>query len=307
MDANSVKKEKQKSVLLSVIGSKVYSVLHSLLAPNIPTSDEVSFESIIDILQNHYDPKPSEIAERFHFYSRAQGPSESIPEYVVELKRLATQGQLESALHDRFVRGIRQESLQKRLLAEKDLTFKKAVELAKVIEAADKSTKEMKVEASTVAVHAGSKPRSKPSYSGPRQRQGAGCHQCGDPSHSGDSCKVKDYTCHHCHKKGHLARVCHSRKSQGQNQQQAPRTSYRSHGRTYQVEVEDESPQDLESASLFKVGVSGIRPIQVEITLDDKPTVMEGDTGASVSLISEAQFFDLFPTASLQSSRIQLN
>ena len=82
--------------------------------------------------------------------------------------------------------------------------------------------------------------------------------------------------------------------------------SYRSHGRTYQVKVEDESPQDLESASLFKVGVNGIQPIQVEITLDDKPTVMEVNTGASVSLMSEAQFFDLFPNASLLSSRIQL-
>ena len=75
---------------------------------------------------------------------------------------------------------------------------------------------------------------------------------------------------------------------------------------TYQVKVEDESPQDLESASLFKVGVSGSRPIQVEIILDDKPTVMEVDTGAFVSLMSEVQFFNLFPKASLQSSRIQL-
>ena len=215
MDANSVKKEKQKSVLLSVIGSKVYSVLRSLLAPNVSTSEDVSFESIIDTLQNHYDPKPSEIAERFHFYHRAQGPSESISEYVAELKRLAThcafEGQLESALRDRFVSGIRQESLQKCLLAEKGLTFKKAVELAKVIEAVDKSTKEMKVEASPVVVHAVVKPRSKPSHSGPRQRHGTGCHRCGDPSHSGDICKVKDYTCHHCHKKGYLARVCRSR------------------------------------------------------------------------------------------------
>ena len=88
----------------------------------------------------------------------------------------AFKGQLESALHDRFVSGICQESLQKRLLVEKDLTFKKAVELAKVIEAADKSTKEMKVETSTIAVYAVSKPRSKPSYLGPRQRQGTGCH-----------------------------------------------------------------------------------------------------------------------------------
>ena len=40
--------------------------------------------------------------------------------------------------------------------------------------------------------------------------------------------------------------------------------------------------------------------------MDDKPTVMEVDTGASVSLMSEAQFFDLFPNASLQSSCIQM-
>jgi hypothetical protein len=164
MDANSVKKEKQKSVLLSVIGPKVYGILRSLLAPQLPSADDVSFDDIMGALKSHYDPKPSGIAERFHFYRRAQSSSESISEYVAELKRLAThcatfESQLETALRDRLVSGLRQESLQKRLLAEKDLTFKKAVEIAKSVEAAEKITKEMKSNnESAIVVHAVSKP-----------------------------------------------------------------------------------------------------------------------------------------------------
>ena len=79
MDANSVKKEKQKSVLLSVIGPKVYGILRSLLAPQLPSADDVSFDDIMGALKSHYDPKPSEIAERFHFYRRAQVPLNPYP------------------------------------------------------------------------------------------------------------------------------------------------------------------------------------------------------------------------------------
>ena len=75
----------------------------------------------------HFEPKPLIIAERFTFHCRNQSTSESILEYVAELRRLATHrefgGYREQALRDRFVCGLRSENIQKRLLSEADLTL----------------------------------------------------------------------------------------------------------------------------------------------------------------------------------------
>ena len=214
-------------------------------------------------------------------------------------------------MRDKLVSGLRQESLQKRLLAEKDLTFKKAVEIAKSVEAAEKITKEMKSNnESAIVVHAVSKTPTKPRYSGSGQRSRNACHRCGDPSHRGDNCKVKDYVCHHCHKKGHLARVCHSRRplqgSQLQTQYQRQGSSKNHHGRTHQMATAEDQAPDMESESLFHVDAHGVCPIQVSVILDGKSTIMEVDTGASVSLMSNSQFTSLFPEAKLCPSNVCL-
>ena len=70
---------------------------------------------------------------------------ESIAEYVAELRRLATDCEfgdyLGEALRDRLVCGTRSSSVQKRLLSEADLTFKRALEIAQAMEAAESNVK----------------------------------------------------------------------------------------------------------------------------------------------------------------------
>ena len=80
------------------------------------------------------------IAKRFTFHKRNQNPEESVAEYLGELHRLAArcsfEAYLEEALRDRLVCGLRNESMQKWLLSEADLTLEKAVKIAKSLEAA---------------------------------------------------------------------------------------------------------------------------------------------------------------------------
>ena len=47
---------------------------------------------------------------------------------------------LQEMLHDRLVCGVNQSGIQKHLLAEKDLTFDKALDIAKALEVAEKDT-----------------------------------------------------------------------------------------------------------------------------------------------------------------------
>ena len=59
----------------------------------------------------------------------------------------------------------------------------------------------------------------------------------------------------------------------------------------------------VDGTSLFTVGeASGSRTIQVEVKVNGKPLVMEVDTGAAVSLLSEEAMKTHFPDAQLQPS-----
>lgn len=44
---------------------------------------------MMDKVRLHYNPKPSQIVQRYKFNSRLQKPGESIACYVVELRRLS--------------------------------------------------------------------------------------------------------------------------------------------------------------------------------------------------------------------------
>lgn len=59
---------------------------------------------------------------------------------------------LNQALRDRLECGLRAKSIQKRLLAEADLTLKKALELAQDMEATDRNAKSLKMSESAVSV-----------------------------------------------------------------------------------------------------------------------------------------------------------
>lgn len=78
---------KRKAILLSCCGPATYSLLRSLVSPETP--GEKDYACLVKILKDHFNPKPSEIVQRFKFNARIYYPGESIAEYVAELKKLA--------------------------------------------------------------------------------------------------------------------------------------------------------------------------------------------------------------------------
>ena len=59
------------------------------------------------VLKQHFEPKHHVIAEHFHFHKRAPANSESIAEYMAELRYLTVHCKFghhfDKALHDRLV------------------------------------------------------------------------------------------------------------------------------------------------------------------------------------------------------------
>ena len=146
--ANDVDDDHKVPTLLSLIGRKTYTLLRDLLAPEKPATK--SFQQIVTTLKEHLSPKPLEIAERFRFYKRNQHEGESILSYVDELRKLATHckfgGNLNKALRDRLVCGLRIMQIQKWLLSEAQLKCSKAVEIAVAMETAIRVASELQGE-----------------------------------------------------------------------------------------------------------------------------------------------------------------
>ncbi|XP_029848024.2 uncharacterized protein LOC115330335 [Ixodes scapularis] len=145
--ANGIDASKKLPVFLTVLGEKAYETLHSLLLPKTPT--EVKYEDAAKVLEQHYAPKRSVVTERYHFYRRHQEPRESIAQFIVALKTLASTCSfgnfLENALRDRLIAGLRTDAIRCRLLALPDnqVTWERVCNIATAMEAAQKETKDM--------------------------------------------------------------------------------------------------------------------------------------------------------------------
>ena len=132
---------KKRAILLSACGTSTYQLIHSLLLPTTP--NDKSFAEIVAVMRDHYQPWPSIIIQMYTFNSCSHKEGESIAMYVAELKKLSTECEYGDSLNemiwDRLVCRVNDRRIQRRLLAEPDLTFKKAMEIAQAMETADKN------------------------------------------------------------------------------------------------------------------------------------------------------------------------
>ena len=109
--------------------------------------------------------------QRFTFNSRSQKRGESIAAFVADLRRLSEYcdfgESLAQMLRDRLVCRINDDQVQCRLLAEPNLTFEKAYELAQAMQIADQDARELQgTPAATVNKLNRDTPRRSPSNAG---------------------------------------------------------------------------------------------------------------------------------------------
>ena len=151
--AHDVKEDaKKRAILLSESGAATYKLLCSLVAPTKPS--EVEYKDLLTKAKAHFAPTPSTIVQRYKFNTRVRQQGETVAAYIAELRALSTHcdygNMLEDLLRDRLVCGIADLRLQRRLLAEPNLTFSKAVEIAQAAETAEKDSKSMIPQPSTI-------------------------------------------------------------------------------------------------------------------------------------------------------------
>ena len=290
---------KKRAILINAVGPSTYRLLKTLCLPGKPTDQ--SFEEIVERVKKHFNPKPSPIVKRFEFNKRKQQPGESVAEFVAAIRKIAEYCEfgttLNVMLRDRLVHGIADKRVQNRYLRESTLTYEEARDMALAAEAADKDAKRLRdgddsgsvvqpVVNETIAhVDRRNLPNTRirsgkgSSRSQPQQQPSdrrASCHRCGG-KHDPSKCRYKDYDCHYCKKRGHLASVCRKKARDSKNPNQAHR-------------VDADLPADEEEYPMYTVRNRTTKPLIAEVTLNGVSMKMEVDTGASVSIMAEENF-----------------
>ncbi|UYV80200.1 K02A2.6-like, partial [Cordylochernes scorpioides] len=276
--------EKKKAYLLTFMGSKTYSVLKNLCSPILPK--DKTFDNLIDILKRHFSPKRSIVVERFIFFKRMQLKEESISDYLVEIKRLASSCNfgnfLEDSLRDKMVCGLYNAKIQNRILSEGDISLAKVIEIALSMEAAEKNTKSFHLEQGEDCVDKLRMERKVES-----NFQNGKCKHCGK-QHK-ELCRFKEAICFKCNKKGHIASICWSSRRNLRQHQNQP-------GNIHQIgdqEEEEEYVQKIISVTIpeYKINfASSDPPYLTELKVEGNFIKFEMDTGSGLTLISEKDF-----------------
>ena len=290
-DTNAI--NKQRAILLSVIGTDTYTLLRSLTAPRTPA--ELTYKELCDLLSSHYEPKPNVILQRYNFYSAYRKQGQSIKDFVAELKGLARNCDfgktrtgviltekviLEENLRDRLVCGVADTAIQRRLLGETDLSFDKSYQLALAMESAATNAAQLHSKDTTVyysnadKVSAHKQSSRKPNKSALTHSQAKACYRCGKTTHLPSECRFKDTECRFCKKVGHIESNCFAKKNGPKN-------------RTHHMRAtKSEESQGL-MYSLYTVKGPRPDPIITSLNVDGQILEMEVDTGATLSIVSE--------------------
>ena len=90
---------------VSACGPATYQLIRNLVSPAKPT--DKTFAELVSLVQEHQQPTPSFIVQRYHFNTRVQRQGESISEFIAQLRKLSEYchygESLDDMLRDRLV------------------------------------------------------------------------------------------------------------------------------------------------------------------------------------------------------------
>ena len=326
-EANDVvENNKTRAILLTICGLEVYKLISNLLVPKSPR--EETYDNIVKAIERHLEPTPSVALQRYNFNQTGRRPHESISAYVNYLRQQAKQCNfadiLEDMLRDRLVCGVNNESIQRRLFAEPDSTFKKAVDIALAEEAVAKQTNDITSSTAHTVNVIGRKAN--------HRIQLKPCFRCLGTSHNPTDCKFKTAACHFCGKIGHIQPACRNKnrgkveyqRNNGNNSRASNESDIRSRSSSFNTKkgsrtqhhnhflsetdqkVDDSKTRFPPEYELYSINECVSNLYRAVIIINGTPTEFQIDTGASVSLMSENNLSRLPLNTHLDPTSLQL-
>lgn len=319
---NSIDNALKVATLVTVVGAECYELMCDLCAPDTPESK--SYDQLVALVKEHLEPDRSEIAERHIFRQRIQRQGENIREYLQALKHLAKTCNfgacLEICLRDQFVSGLVDEDMRSRIFAERGIDYKRAVELALALEAAERHAATACASAGSASARlyaapqgqgddglhrisgagAGGAGGARTSGSGSAGSGGAGygraqrvCSRCGKSGHSDGKCRFKQYNCDSCGAKGHLKVMCRKNKSAKEYKGQF---------------FLNDSDSDDDNCNFYNLVVKsdGDGPFYTNLIVENTKCRFEIDTGSKISVISKCYYDNHFSDIPIENKLLSL-
>ncbi|XP_045453790.1 uncharacterized protein K02A2.6-like [Melitaea cinxia] len=306
---------KRRAILLNCMSQDSYRLIRDLLHPEKP--ENVSYKTIVDTLNAHFEPKKCVYAEREKFYDAKKESGESLMNYAARLRGLASTCKfgtsLEMSLTDRFVMGVDSSAVREKLYREDPANMKlsKALEISIAAESAHKIVRgagapEVVVKQEPLLYAAASAGRSRCSKGRARGRAapravgsggtggsgGTRCGVCGAKSHASAECGFRHLACDICGVKGHLKRMCTAKKSESSSS--GNHKGWRSH----YICDDSDSDEYEESVAVNNLKCTDEKPLTVEVSAHGCAIGMEVDSGSGVSALPAALWRRYFATHS---------
>lgn len=285
--ANDIKEEqKKKAILLTSICETSYVLLENLMSPTKLETAEATFVKCVEAMNKHFKPPTSGFAERYKFYNAAKSPAETISEWAVRVRALAINCEfgehLDTAIRDKFVMGLEKGPARDKIFLEAvTCSYQKVIEVANNAEYLKHQydTAEVKQEPNFHFMRqpkdrATRKEAAKQETSQPNKKAVEHqCRVCGYNNHKSENCKFRNYKCNNCKEKGHLKKMCKAKSF---------------------------NFIDNDDLSLFSLASPHDGPIKVKIFVNDKPFIMELDTGSENNVVSECTYQTYFAKQKLK-------
>ena len=204
---------RQVATLLAVIGKEANKVFRTFVWT---TEGHDKIDVVLKQFEDYCIPRQHVTYERFRLSTRDQGLAETVDQYTMELRRIASNCELESItpdqiLRDRFVTGIRDAKVRERLLRDNKLTLENAVDIVRAAERTAVQMKDMNLEAGLSAVRQTQQHNeSKEDVSKFNKPEIKHCKYCGR-DHDRRKCPAFGQICRKCGVKNHLAAKCQAK------------------------------------------------------------------------------------------------
>lgn len=296
------KEEEEKCAYLMIWigeqGRNVYSTW------TLSADDRKKLDKHYEKFEAYVKPKSNQVFSSYKFHSRIQKPTESVEEFVTDLKVLVKDCGYENPdrmVRDRIVFGTKSSKVREKLINEgSDLTLEKALDIARTYEMSQKQLQTMNTgedpNVNVIKKRTHQRPENKyrTSYSKqstrPRYEQGARpkpreynkvpvCQRCGY-EHKYGKCPATGKTCNKCNKKDHFAKMC--------------RTSGKPNKHVHEIDTDDNSYSDTDSDTLFVGALYDENNRKEtwceEIAIQHKVIKFQLDTGAKCNVLTRNDF-----------------
>ncbi|KAJ8713190.1 hypothetical protein PYW08_008494 [Mythimna loreyi] len=272
---------RRRAILLSALNDGTYKLAADLALPK--DVQEVPYEELVTLLDNHFTPKRCGFSERHNFYAASQQPGETPTQWAARLRGLTAHcgfSNVEEALRDRFVMGMLAGPEREKLFAldTETLTLAKAVELAESIRCA-RAGAAATAPASTDQAQVFKIAKGQNSVNTTNSAEKKKCSVCGRANHESSQCRFAKYKCKKCNSVGHLRRMCN-------------KVNY--------VLTGDVSEDD--DGKLYNIFSARGEPMSETVMINGQNLKFQLDSGSAVTVISEGTYKKLFSGTPLHSS-----